>query len=232
MSDSLRLEVCSKRIRVYFAGQPVADTVNPVMVWERPHYPIYYLPAADVRTELLRPTGRTHGDAELYTLGVGGREAVDAASRFPRSPVEALRGLIRLDWAAMDAWFEEDEQVYTHPRDPYTRVDILPSSRRVRVELDGVVIAESARPHLLFETGLPVRYYLPRVDVRLELLEPSATVTHCPYKGQAQYWSVRIGETRHEDIVWSYPVPLLESIRIAGLMSFYGKGVDLHIGQP
>lgn len=121
MSDTLRLEAGHKRIRAYFAGRPVADTVNPVLVWEGPRYPTYYLPAADVRTELLRPTGRTRGDAELYTLRAGGREAVDAASRFPRSPIEALRGLVRLDWAAMDAWFEEDEQVYTHPRDPYTR---------------------------------------------------------------------------------------------------------------
>jgi uncharacterized protein (DUF427 family) len=231
MSDSLRFEAGHKRIRAYFAGHPVADTVNPVLVWERPHYPTYYLPAADVRTELLSPTGRTRGDAELYTLRAGGREAVDAASRFPRSPIEALRELVRLDWAAMDAWFEEDEQVYTHPRDPYTRLDILPSSRRVRVELDGVLIAESARPHILFETGLPVRYYLPRVDVRQELLEPSDTATHCPYKGQAEYWSVRLGETIHHDILWSYPTPLPESIRIAGLMSFYDDRVNLHVDQ-
>jgi uncharacterized protein (DUF427 family) len=229
MSDSLRIEACGKRIRAYFAGQPVADTVSPVLVWEKPQYPTYYLPAADVRTELLQPTGRTRGDAELYTLRVGEREAVDAASRLPRSPVAALRDLVRLDWAAMDAWFEEDEQVYTHPRDPYTRVDILPSSRLIRVELDGEVIAESGRPHLLFETGLPVRYYLPRVDVRLELLEPSDTVTHCPYKGQAQYWSVRLGETLYEDIIWSYPTPLPESVRIAGLMGFYDDRVNIRL---
>jgi uncharacterized protein (DUF427 family) len=229
MSDFLRLEAGRKRIRVYFANHPVADTVNPVLVWEKPQYPTYYLPAADVRTELLRPTGRTRGDAELYTLRVGEREAVDAASRFLRSPVAALRDLVRLEWAAMDAWFEEDEQVYTHPRDPYTRVDILPSSRHIRVELDGVVIAESVRPHLLFETSLPVRYYLPRVNVRLELLEPSDTVTHCPYKGQAQYWSVRLGETLYEDIIWSYPTPLRESVRIAGLMSFYDNRVNLQV---
>src|SRR5262250_354141 len=109
MSDSVRFEAAHKRIRVYFAGHPVADTVNPVMVWERPYYPTYYLPAGDVRSELLRPTGHTRGDAELYTLRVGEREAVDAVSRFPQSPVEQLRGLVRLDWAAMDAWFEEDE---------------------------------------------------------------------------------------------------------------------------
>jgi uncharacterized protein (DUF427 family) len=236
-SETPRFEIGRKRVRAYFAGRPVADTRNPVLVWERPYYPTYYLPADDVGTGLLSPTGRTRDDAELYTLRVGEREAVDAAARFPRSPVEALRGLVRLDWAAMDAWFEEDEQVFTHPRDPYTRVDILPSSRHVRVELDGVVIAESRRPHLLFETHLPVRYYVPRVDVRLDLLKPTATVTHCPYKGSAEHWSVRLdssaGSAVHQDVVWSYPTPLPESTRIAGLMSFYDGKVDILVdGEP
>ena len=100
----------------------------------------------------------------------------------------------------MDAWFEEDEEVFTHPRDPYTRVDILPSSRHVRVEVDGVTVAESTSPRLLFETGLPVRYYLPKTHVRLELLERTDTVSHCPYKGEAEWWSVRIGDEVHEDL--------------------------------
>lgn len=230
----VRIEPCHKRVRAFFAGQVVADTVSPMLVWEVPYYPTYYIPASDVGTGLLTSTGRTRqsgrlGDAELYTVRVGGREAVDAASRYPASPIEALRELVRLDWKAMDAWFEEDEQVYTHARDPYTRVDILPSSRHVRVEAGGVTVAESRRPHLLFETGLPVRYYLPKVDVRLDLLTPSATVTHCPYKGRAEYWSLRVGETTHEDVVWSYPTPLPESERIAGLMSFYDDKLDVYI---
>jgi uncharacterized protein (DUF427 family) len=235
MTDNgVRVEPGHKRVRAFFAGQLVVDTVNPVLVWEIPHYPAYYLPAADVRTDLLVPTGRTRpsqsrGEAELYTLRAGDREVVDAAARYPRSPVEALRDLVRLDWNAMDAWFEEDEQVYTHVRSPYTRVDILPSSRHVRVELDGVTIADSERPHLLFETGLPVRYYLPKVDVRLDLLRPSDTVTHCPYKGRAEYWSVQIGDRIHPDVVWSYRTPLPESQRIAGLVSFYDDKVDLYV---
>lgn len=217
-----------------FAGQLVADTINPVLVWEVPYYPTYYLPASDVRTELLTPTGRTRhsanrGDAELYTLRVGEHEAVDAASRYPRSPVEALRELIRLEWNAMDAWFEEDEQVYTHPRDPYTRLDILPSSRRVKVEIMGVTIAESSQPRLLFETGLPVRYYLPKVDVRLDLLRPSDTVTHCPYKGRAEHLSMHVGQTTHTDVAWTYPTPLPESQRIAGLVSFYDDKTDIYV---
>ena len=128
----------------------------------------------------------------------------------------------------MDAWFEEDEEVFTHPRDPYTRVDILSSTRHVRVEVDGVTIAESASPSLLFETGLPPRYYLPKTHVRLDLLTPTETVTHCPYKGQAGYWSVRAGDTVHENLAWSYRAPLPESQKVAGLIAFYNEKVELY----
>ena len=129
----------------------------------------------------------------------------------------------------MDAWFEEDEQVFTHPRDPYTRVDILASSRHVRIEVDGVTIAESSKPTLLFETGLPVRYYLPQTHVRMDLLTPTETVTHCPYKGEAGYWSLRVGDDIRADVAWSYRTPLLESQKIAGLVSFYTEKVDLYV---
>jgi uncharacterized protein (DUF427 family) len=129
----------------------------------------------------------------------------------------------------MDAWFEEDEEVFTHPHDPYTRVDILPSSKHVRVEVDGVTIAESTSPRLLFETGLPVRYYLSKTHVRLDLLIPTDTVSHCPYKGQAECWSVRAGDTVHEDLSWSYRTPLRESQKIAGLIAFYNERVDIYL---
>jgi uncharacterized protein (DUF427 family) len=119
--------------------------------------------------------------------------------------------------------------VFTHPRDPYTRVDILPSSRHVRVEVDGVTVAESTSPRLLFETGLPGRYYLPKTHVRLDLLIPTDTVTHCPYKGQAEYWSVRAGDTVHGDLAWSYRTPLPESQKIAGLIAFYNEKVDTYV---
>jgi uncharacterized protein (DUF427 family) len=119
--------------------------------------------------------------------------------------------------------------VSTHPRDPHTRVDILPSSRHVRVVVDGVTIAESASPRLLFETGLPPRYYLPKTHVRLDLLTPTDTVTHCPYKGQASYWSVRAGDSVHEDLAWSYPTPLPESQKVAGLIAFYNEKVELYV---
>ncbi|GAB4051266.1 DUF427 domain-containing protein [Catellatospora paridis] len=230
----IRIEHGAKRVRTYFNGQVVADTSRPVLVWEVPYYPAYYIPLADVRSGLLEPAGRTVqspglGEGDLYTVRVGDRTAEGAALRYEHSPVEELRDLVRFDWAAMDAWFEEDEEVYTHPRDPHTRVDILASSRHVRVEVDGVTVAESHRPTVLFETGLPPRYYLPKTDVRLDLLAPTATVSHCPYKGQAEYWSVRAGDTVHDDLVWSYRTPLHESRKIEGLVAFYNEKVDLFV---
>ena len=187
-----------------------------------------------MRAELLDADGGlahspSRGDARILGVRTGKNDAPGAALRYQDSPIEELRDLIRFDWDAMDAWFEEDEQVFTHPRDPYTRVDILPSSRHVRVEVDGVTVAESTSPRLLFETGLPARYYLPKTHVPLDLLIPTETVSHCPYKGQAEWWSVRLGEHVHDDLAWSYPTPLPESQKIAGLIAFYNEQVDVFL---
>jgi uncharacterized protein (DUF427 family) len=230
----VRVEHGSKRIRAYLGGELVADTTRPLLVWEKPQYPTYYFPAADVRNDLLTADGEvshspSRGDGHAHTVSAGGKEARGAALRYEQSPFAELRATIRLDWHAMDAWFEEDEQVFTHPRDPYTRVDILPSSRHVRVEVDGVTVAETTKPTLLFETGLPVRYYLPKTHVRMDLLTPTETATHCPYKGQAEYWSLRTGDELVPDLAWSYPTPLPESQKIAGLICFYPDKVDLYV---
>jgi len=160
---------------------------------------------------------------------VAGAAADGAALRYPDSPIESLRDLVRLDWNSMSEWFEEDEPVYTHPRDPYSRVDILASSRHVRVEVDGMTVADSRQPRILFETGLPTRYYLPLTDLRMDLLRPSGTQTHCPYKGTAGYWSVDTGQAVHSDIVWIYRMPLPESQKIAGLACFYNEKVDIYL---
>jgi uncharacterized protein (DUF427 family) len=229
----IRLEPGAKRVRAFLGGEVVADTARPVLVWEVPYYPTYYVPLADVRAELWPDGGRVHspsrGDGRTFSVRAGGREAPGAALRYPASPLHELRDLVRLDWHAMDAWFEEDEEVFTHPRDPYTRVDILASSRHVRVEVGGATIAESTSPRLLFETGLPVRYYLPQTHVRLDLLIPSETVTHCPYKGRAEHWSVQAPDGVHADLAWSYGAPLPESQKIAGLIAFYNERVDIHV---
>jgi uncharacterized protein (DUF427 family) len=230
----IRVEPGAKWIRAYLGGELVADTTHPLLVWEGPHYPVYYFPAGDVRSELLKADGGvahspSRGDGRTFTVTAGGRQAAGAALSYESSPIEQLQGLIRLDWDAMDAWFEEDEEVFTHARDPYKRVEIIDSSRHIRVEIGGVAVAESASPRLLFETGLPVRYYLPRTHVRMDLLELSDAVTHCPYKGQAQSWSVRVDGILHENQAWSYPTPLPESEKIAGLMAFYNEKVDIHL---
>ena len=230
----IRMEPGTKRVRVYLGGEIVAETIHPMLVWEVPYYPTYYFPVADVRTELMVADGGSQhspsrGDGRNFTVIAGGRTAQRAALRYEDSPIEELRDLVRFDWSSMDAWFEEDEQVFTHPRDPYTRVDILASSRHVRVEVDGVAIAESTSPRLLFETGLPVRYYLPKTHVRMDLLTPTDSVTHCPYKGQAEYWSVRAAGGVHDDLAWSYGAPFPESQKIAGLVAFYNEKVDIYV---
>jgi uncharacterized protein (DUF427 family) len=219
----VRLETGAKRVRAYLGGEVVADTISPVLVWEVPYYPAYYIPAGDVRAELSDDGETAHspsrGDGRLHTIRAGGHEA----------PGEELRDLVRLDWDAMDAWFEEDEQVFVHPRNPYTRVDVLPSSRHVRISLEGVTLAETTKPMILFETGLPARYYIPATHVRMDLLEPSETVTHCPYKGTAATWSARIGDQLVPDLAWSYATPLPESERVAAHLCFYDEKVDVDV---
>ncbi len=229
----VRVERGAKRVRAYLGGVIVVDSITPLLVWEVPYYPTYYFPDSDVRADLVADGGNLHspsrGDAKTLSVLAGGSRAVGAAARYVDSPIHELRGTVRFQWEAMDAWFEEDEEVYTHPRDPYTRVDILASSRRVRVLLDDLVLADSTSPRLLFETGLPTRYYLPRTHVRMDLLEGSPTVTHCPYKGRAETWSVRAGEALHEDLAWSYPAPLPESQKVAGLIAFYDEKLDVEV---
>jgi uncharacterized protein (DUF427 family) len=202
----VRVEPGAKRVRAFLGGRLVADTVHPLYVWEVPYYPTYYVPAGDVVAELV-PTGETahspsRGDGRLHDVQVGDSIAAGAAQTFPESPIPELHDHVRLDAEAMSAWFEEDEQVYFHPRSPYTRIDILPTSRRVRVTAGDVVLADSTHAHALFETGLPTRWYIPKVDVRMDLLGPSDTITHCPYKGTPVHYTAEVnGETI--DVAWS-----------------------------
>jgi uncharacterized protein (DUF427 family) len=141
---------------------------------------------------------------------------------------------VRIRWDALDHWFEEDEEVFVHPRSPYVRVDALRADRQVRVELEGVVLAEARSAVLVFETGLPTRYYLDRTALHLAHLEPSSTETARPYKGRTTaYWSARIGGTLHEDLAWCYDFPTRQLLPIAGLVAFYNEKVDLVVdGEP
>ena len=237
MSDTRRgrvkLETSAKRVRAYKAGRLVADSSRPTLVWEVPYYPTYYLPVADVRAKLEATGAVDHspsrGDATLHDVVLDEVVLKGAAARYLDSPIPELRDLVRLDFAAMDEWLEEDEPIYVHPRDPYKRVDILGSSRHIEVKVDGVTVADSHQPRVLFETGLPTRYYLPLSDVRMELLRPSTTESHCPYKGSATYWHVAIGDQVHEDLVWIYRTPLPESQKVAGLACFYNEKVETYV---
>lgn len=230
----VRVEQSDKRVRAVLGGEVVVDSTKPLLVWEVPYYPTYYFPSSDVRTDLLVETGETRrspsrGEASQYVVKAGNREG--AAYAFHDSKIEEIEGYYSLVWKTMDHWFEEDEEVYVHARDPYTRIDTLPSSRRVRVEIDGVTVADSTNTSFLFETGLPTRYYIPKTDVRLDLLTPTDTATACPYKGTARYWSVTVDGTTHDDIAWGYDTPLPESEGVGGLISFYNEKVDVFLDE-
>jgi uncharacterized protein (DUF427 family) len=233
MKGLVRIERGQKRIRAYFGRELVLDTSRPLLVWEVPYYPAYYIPLEDVGAELVRTSrverSPSRGSATYFDVKTTGGVAENAAWQYPDSPIEELRGVVRFDWNAMDEWFEEDEPVYVHPRDPYTRVDILASSRHVEIIVNGVKVADSHQPRILFETGLPPRYYLPATDVRMDLLRPSTTETHCPYKGAASYWSLELNGDRYEDFVWTYRAPIAESQKIAGLLAFYNERVDIYV---
>jgi len=236
MSDAghVRVEPGSKRVRVMLGGEIVADTTAALLVWEVPYFPTYYFPPGDVRIEFLSPIGEvkrspSRGDATQYAVKVG--DSSGAAYAFHDSKIPECLDHYVFVWRTMDQWFEEDEEVFVHARDPYTRLDILPSSRRVRVEIDGVTVADSTSGHFLYETGLPARYYLPKSDVRMDLLTPTDRVTACPYKGTARYWSAAVNGATYEDIVWGYDDPFPESDRIGGLVSFYNEKIDIYLDE-
>lgn len=236
MSDRgrVRVEKSGKRVRVMLGGRLVADTTSPLLVWEVPYYPTYYFPAEDVITDLLVETGETRsspsrGEATQYDVKVDGAEGKAYAYHEPKVP--EIDGHYAFVWPSMDHWFEESEEVFVHARDPYTRIDIVPSDRRVRVEIDGVTVADSTNASFLFETGLPTRYYLPKTDVRMDLMTPTDLATACPYKGTARYWSATVGHVTHDNVLWGYDSPLPESQKIMGLVSFYNEKVDVFVDE-
>ncbi len=226
------VEPAPRRVRAFLGGRTVLDTERARYVWEWPHYPQYYVPRDDVDASLLvderAAEESSRGTARRHGLQVGEVSRPGAALVYGADAPEALRDTVRFDWSALDAWFEEDEEVFVHPRNPYARADALRSTRSVRVELDGVVLAESSSPVLVFETGLPPRSYLPRTAVDFTHLAPSPTRTECPYKGRTSaYWSAETGRAVHPDIAWSYDFPTRELSPIAGLLAFYDEKVDV-----
>jgi uncharacterized protein (DUF427 family) len=232
----LYFEDSPRRVRVLFNGQTVADSRRVKLLHETGRTPVYYFPEADVRKDLLRSSGQSHRNPHKGTEArwsvIAGDRAAEAAAWSHSDPPESARflaGYYAFQWDSMDAWYEEDEQVLVHARDPYHRVDVRNSSRHVRVVIEGELLAETRRPKLLFETGLPTRCYITRDDVRSDLLEESDRHTGCPYKGIASYYSVRTPRRLVRDVVWYYPEPLAEADSIRNLLAFYDERVELEV---
>ncbi|MET8679827.1 DUF427 domain-containing protein [Streptomyces sp. NPDC004647] len=232
--DGLTWEPSERWVRGTKGEVTVVDSRRPLLVWEpgRP-VPLYAFPEEDVRTDLLRQaappaTGRHSGSTVFYDLEIEGEVVRKAAWSYPG---EQLAGYIAFEWFGrnvLDHWYEEDTEIFVHPRDPFKRVDALPSSRHVQVEIEGTVVADTRTPVLLFETHLPVRYYIPREDVRFGLLTPTDQHTRCPYKGVAtEYWSWAGGGRVPPNLAWSYPDPLPAVREITGMVAFYNEVVDI-----
>jgi uncharacterized protein (DUF427 family) len=226
-----------RHVRVMFGGEAIADSKRAKLVREAEVLPIYYFPNEDVRTDLFIPSEhRTEcpvkGEAVYWSIRSGGKFSENAAWSYvkPTPAAAAIKNHFALDWPKMDKWMEENEEIFKHARDPFKRVDALPSTRHVRVVIDGRTVAETCRPHLVFETNHPVRYYIPQEDVRMDMLVPSATESRCPYKGPASYWSVKLGDETFKDLVWGYMEPIPEMPKIKGLLCFFHeRGCEIHV---
>jgi uncharacterized protein (DUF427 family) len=227
------VEPSPRRVRAVFADQTIADSKRVMLFRQRGSTPVYYFPRADVRSELLVATEATRedplkGEAQLWNVVVGNKVADQAAIIYAEGldqwPDRA--DYIAFEWDKMDHWFEEAEEVIRHARDPYHRVDVAQSDRHIKVVVGDEVLAETARAKILWETGIPTRYYIPTDDVRMELLEPTDLHTRCPYKGEASYWKLKGANEAGSEIAWAYLDPLPECPKIKGLISFYNERVD------
>ncbi len=253
--DDLRIHPVRKWVRASAGDRTVVDSRRVLLVWEpRRVVGSYAVPEEDVAGELVAhdvAAGEEHPvslEEGPPVLDPSTAFAVHSTQGRPLSirtadgdlPGAAFRtedpdlaGYVVLDWLAFTQWYEEDEPVVAHPHDPFDRIDCLRSSRHIEISHDGVVLADSTRPTLLFETPLPTRFYLPREDVALDLLEPTPTHTLCAYKGRASYWSARVGDTVLPDIAWSYPEPLHDAAPVKDLVAFFTERLDLVIdGEP
>jgi Uncharacterized protein conserved in bacteria len=233
----LHISQSPRHVRVFFGGEVIADSKQAKLVREAEVLPAYYFPKEDVRTDLFTASEQrsdcpVKGAAAYWSIKAGGRSADNAVWSYV-NPLPAASGIkdhFAFDWPKMDKWMEEAEELYKHARDPYKRVDALPSARHVRVVIDGQVVAETRRPHLVFETNHPVRYYIPQEDVRMDLLVASPTTSRCPYKGPASYWSVKLGDETFNDLVWGYMETIAECPKIKGLLSFFHEqGCDIYV---
>jgi uncharacterized protein (DUF427 family) len=220
-----RVEPTPRRIRVRLGDRLVADSTRALLLiqYGPGGLPTYFLPYDDIAADALSDESRGPDGQSTWSVRAGHTRAEGAAWTHPHPK---LAGHVTFSWRQLE-WYEEDERVVVHALDPYKRVDTRHSSRRVEIRVGGETVARSVRPLLLFETSLPTRYYLPFADVRTEFLEPSDTVTVCPYKGRARYWSIRAGGMVVPDAAWSYPDPIAENPKIKDLLCFFTERVDL-----
>jgi uncharacterized protein (DUF427 family) len=221
-----------RRIRARLGGETVVDSRHAKLLHEHGHLPVYYFPEDEVRMDLLVPSDKHttcpyKGEASYWSVRAGGKVAENAVWSYPEPLADAppIAGYYAFYWHKMDEWFEEDELAIVHARDPYHRIDVLDTSRHVRISLAGETLAESTRARVLYETSLPPRWYFPREDVRMDLLTPTGSQTGCAYKGFASYWSV--GD--EDDLVWSYPEPRHEAERIKDYFAFFNERVDVEV---
>ncbi|WP_203453542.1 DUF427 domain-containing protein [Jiangella aurantiaca] len=253
----LRFEPSPKRVRALVGGQTWADTTTAMVVWEpRRIVPGYAVPEADLDAELLPADPSPEAEAHPVRMDADGPPVLDPRTPFsvrstPGEPLSLRRGgttleaagfraddrdlagYVLLDYAAFDQWLEEDDQNFAHARDPFKRIDVRSTSRHLVISVDGVVLAESTRAKLLFETHLPVRTYLPREDVRMDLLVPSDTRSWCAYKGQARYWSAQVNSQVRRNLAWSYEQPLSDGVEVKDRMTFFDEKVDVTVdGKP
>jgi uncharacterized protein (DUF427 family) len=230
-------EPAPRRVRATLSREQIFDSTRARYVWEWARYPQYYIPIEDVDERFLIDEDHEQrlrqGTARRHGLRAGGLDRPGAVRVFGDDAIDGVAGTARFEWDALDAWYEEDEQVFVHPRNPYARVDALRSHRHVRASLEGIPLAESTTPVLVFETGLPTRYYFDRTDVNFGHLVRTGTQTACPYKGvTSEYWSVRIGEQvrdGHKDLAWTYDFPTRQLLPIAGLVAFYNERIDVDV---
>lgn len=230
------VESNARRIRAVRGDHTLVDTTASRYVWEHRYWPSWFLPVDELHAELKpsahpeRRRGERRGVVH-HDLIVGDEVLEGAARAYPDEA--ALADLVAIDWDVADHWYEEDVEAHVHPRSPYVRVDTLPSSRHVVIRVDGEVLADTTRATILFETGLPPRYYVPADDVRMEQLTPTDSRTGCPYKGFARYWDVTTAAGAHADLAWAYDEPLQESSGVEGLVCFYNERVDIEVdGVP
>lgn len=220
-----RVEPTPRRIRVRSGDRLVADSRRAMLLiqYGPGGLPTYFLPREDVLPDALTDEARGPGGRSTWDVRAGDAHAPGAAWTHPHPK---LAGHVTFSWRRLE-WYEEDEPVFVHALDPYKRIDARRSSRRTEIRVGDETVARSIRPLLVFETSLPTRYYLPFEDVGADCLEPSDTVTMCPYKGRARYWSVRAGGVLVPDAAWSYPDPVPEQPKLRDLVCFFTERVDL-----